>query len=312
MKTLKLIKYNYSLNERTFGRIIFMIKVLIDRFFRAKVIEQKEIKIDRQIELKSINFSECIMTCYFTNLKDPIKGFTRRNPDINYIAPWYNSLKKIGLNGIIVHDGLTDEFIAQYETDKIIFVKYSPGGYSIFEERWMAFYLILSNSPIKKIFITDANDVTINFNPFERHKNNRQLFVGRDLANRVGDSQWILDEMNNFIKESNYDVNPIIVHQNLFNAGLIGGSTEIVLPIIIRTIKLTLLAKSDLHKDMSLLNIAINELIKPKINLAFYQEKIVDPNNDYAKKTNEICTGAPLNSAFQAYEINSNCTFTHK
>jgi hypothetical protein len=312
MVDLKIINYNYSFKERTLYRLGFIIKVLKDRLLRKRFFESKEPALDRKIEHKEISFNKCIMTCYFTKLKDPIKGFTRNNPDINYIAPWYNSMKKVGCNGIIVHDGLSEDFISKYETDKILFIRYVPGNYSIFEERWMAYYLIISNHSIKWMFITDSNDVTINFNPFERHQNNKKLYVGRDLANRVGDSQWIIDEMNNFIKESKYKVNSIVLHQNLFNAGLLGGSTEMVLPIIKRIINLALLSKSDLHKDMSLLNIAISEIIKPKISLSFYQEKLVDPENDFSKYIKEICSGHPFNSTFQAHEINSNCTFTHK
>ena len=238
-KELKIISYDYSLKERTFGRLNFIIKVLLDRYFRPKRNKPLNLKVDREIKYKNIDFKECLITCYFTNLKDPIKGFVRKNPDINYIAPWYNSVRSLGLNGIIVHDGLTEEFISKYETEKILFIKYKPGRYSIFEERWMAYFLILKNSTIRNVFITDANDITVNSNPFERHRNKDLLYVGRDQANRVGDSQWILDEMNNFIEESNYKVNPIVLNQILFNAGILGGEVKTVLPIIQRIIRIS-------------------------------------------------------------------------
>ncbi len=312
MADLKPIKYSYSLGERLFGRLNFLFLVKFGELFRKTYKTSSSIQVDREIEAKTLSKKEYVFTCYFTKLKDPIKGIVRNNPDFKYIAPWYNSMMSLGLNGVIVHDGLTEEFIKEYENEKITFVKYVPGKYSIFEERWMAYYLLLTSNNIEKVFLTDSNDVTVNKNPFEAHKFDGKLFVGRDRANRVGDSEWIVDEMNLFIKESGYNVNPIVLHQILFNAGILGGEKVTVIEIIQRIIELTLMAQSDHHKDMSLLNIAISEVLKPKVSTSFYQDKIVDPKNDPFSKQEKLTSGFPLNSEFQQLETNSKATFTHK
>ena len=269
--------------------------------------------IDREIEAKAINQSELIVTCYFTKLVDPQHDMIRREPEYKYIKPWYDTVKKLGLNGVIVHDGLTPDFIAEYETDRIQFLQFSPGEFSIFEERWIAYYLLLKNNPnIQHAFFTDSNDVEVNFNPFERHNSDSVIYAGRDQSNRVGDSMWVIDEMNDFIKESGYQVSDLIRYQNLFNAGLVGGKREYLLAIISKLVSLALLGKTNSHKDMSLLNIAIFEVLRPKLNTAYFQDRITNPENDFGSSLNNVVSGFPLNSPFKAFEKNSKATFSHK
>ena len=253
-----------------------------------------------------------VVTCYFTKLKDPQHGIIRNSPNIKYIAPWYESIKALELNGIVIHDGINEEFIREFETDKIKFCRYYAGNFSIFEERWMAYQILLDRNNIKWAFFTDGNDVTVNSDPFKRHNNKQVLYVGRDQANRVGDSQWVINEMNVFNEESGYKVDPMIIHQNLYNAGLLGGSREILLSIIKHINFLTSKSTSDFHKDMSLLNIAIYEVLKPKLNSKFYQKNLTNPNNDFGARDEVLISGYPFNSPFKGFEENSEATFTHK
>ena len=47
-----------------------------------------------------------LVTCYFTRLKDPQHGIVRNIPDIKYIKPWYESVNRLKINGVIFHDNL--------------------------------------------------------------------------------------------------------------------------------------------------------------------------------------------------------------
>ena len=50
--------------------------------------------------------------------------------DIKYIAPWYNSIDKLGLQGVVFYDNLTPSFIDTYQKENIQFIKVSPSDYS--------------------------------------------------------------------------------------------------------------------------------------------------------------------------------------
>lgn len=315
---LKGINVKYKLSQNLMERLKLLIRLSFHNFkssfYKRKLEDVMEGGvIDREIETKAIDASELIVTCYFTKLVDPQHGMIRREPEYKYIKPWYDTVKSLGLNGVIVHDGLTPEFISEYETDKIQFLKFTPREFSIFEERWIAYYLLLKNNPnIQHAFFTDSNDVEVNFNPFERHNSDSVIYVGRDKSNRVGDSIWVIDEMNDFIKESGYQVSDLIRYQNLFNAGLVGGKREYLLAIISKLVSLALLGKTNSHKDMSLLNIAIFEVLRPKLNTVYFQDKITNPENDFGSSLNNVVSGFPLNSPFKAFEKNSKATFSHK
>jgi hypothetical protein len=257
-------------------------------------------------------FKECVATTYFILKKDPQFGMVRRVPDIKYIAPWYDSMKKIDGCGIIIHDGLEEEFIKEYTTSKIKFVKFNYGSYSIFEERWIGYYLLLKHTNIEKIFFTDCNDVFISCNPFSNLEiDAEKLYVGRDQADRFGDSGWVLDELNKFQEDSGLTAPETLAYQPLFNAGVVGGDKQILVPYIAQVLNLLFHSKSDDHKDMTLVNWAIHNMFLMPLkgqNDGVY----VDLENDFAKHCENVVTGYPLNSPFKSYQLDSNAVFIHK
>ena len=72
------------------------------------------------------NFENLIVTTYFSNDNGNYKGRSVLNNNIDYISPWYNSILKLKLNGVIFHDGLSNDFINTYTTDKIKFLYVNP------------------------------------------------------------------------------------------------------------------------------------------------------------------------------------------
>jgi hypothetical protein len=103
------------------------------------------------------NLKEVIVTCYFTLKPDPQLGIMRNSADFKYIQPWYDSIMKIGVAGIILHDGLEKEFIERYQNDQIQFRYCEMGNYSIFEERWLLYHLLLKQLPkLEKVFFSSA------------------------------------------------------------------------------------------------------------------------------------------------------------
>lgn len=85
--------------------------------------------------------------------------------DIKYIAPWYNSIKNLDLNGIIFYDNLTDEFIEKYETSKIHFVQVNTSDYSNNDWRFFVYRDYFSKHKYDSVFLTDGSDVSVVNNP---------------------------------------------------------------------------------------------------------------------------------------------------
>ncbi|MCW3127528.1 MAG: hypothetical protein JWO03_3186 [Bacteroidetes bacterium] len=268
----------------------------------------------REIEILQSDkeLSEVIFACYFVHQADPIQGMIRRTPDINYIAPWYKSIEKIGVTGIIVHDGLDEDFIAKHQTDGILFRKYRPGLYSIFEERWFAFYLFLSQTNIKHAFISDINDVYITKNPFEILTNDLALYVGKDNANKIKNSEWMLAELAEFEKDSGIKAPFLYRYQHAYNAGVMGGSRVILLFLMSRVICYILLTKTSSHKDMTLLNLCIHEHFFPRIGQDLFNPRLTTKEDDIRAAHEYLVTGYPFNSDFQKQQLNSDAYFIHK
>jgi hypothetical protein len=265
-------------------------------------------KIDSDLILK-----EVIVTCYFTLKPDPQTGFFRNAADFKYIQPWYDSLLKIGTSGIILHDGLEQEFIKHYQNKQIQFRYCEMGNYSIFEERWILYYILLEQLPnLEKAFFTDSNDVYITKNPFYIVNNDKALYVGRDNANRIKDSGWLKEECDKFIEESNHPLLNTYTYQWAYNAGIVGGTRLLLLFLTFEMSNFIFKSDSTYHKDMTLLNIVIHENFYPKLSSLNWSQKIVDTNNDSYALHQNLITGFPFNSGFKMLELNSKALFIHK
>lgn len=260
-----------------------------------------------------LNLKEVIVTCYFTLKPDPQTGYSRNAAEFKYIQPWYDSMFKIGAHGIILHDGLEQAFIDRYETTQLQFRYCEMGNYSIFEERWLLYYLFLQQLPqLEKVFFTDSNDVYITKNPFAFITNETALYVGRDNANRIKDSGWLKDECLKFLEESNYQLAKTYEFQWVYNAGVTGGSYAIMRFLTHEMSKLILLASSNHHKDMTLLNIVIHEHFYPLLSTENWSQQLVDTQNDSLASHSTLITGYPFNSGFKDLDIDSNAYFIHK
>ena len=55
-----------------------------------------------------------IVSAYLTTSIDCMRGIQLKANDPNYIKDWYDSVVKLKLNGIILHDSLDDDFIKQF------------------------------------------------------------------------------------------------------------------------------------------------------------------------------------------------------
>ncbi len=254
------------------------------------------------------NLSEAIITCYFSSKPDPQHGVVRSNPNINYIAPWYNSIIKQNIQGVILYDNLPSSFVKNYEKPNIRFRRAKLGEFSIFEERWFLYHSFLKDTRIKKVFFTDVNDVYINNNPFKVFNiKPGEVYVGRDREINIANSNWMNLEINQFFSDSGLRIPYGFYFMPLFNAGLLGGERTTMLFFISEMKKYFLKAPTPHHKDMTVLNLLIYKYLRPNLFLK---------GSDYNNKSNylpkNLISGFPFNSGYKKYEFFSEACFVHK
>ena len=268
----------------------------------------------REVEIfpSDMNLDEGIFSCYFIYKADPILGNVRNEPSIDYIAPWYRSIEKTGVRGIIIHDGIDENFISRYQTDKILFRKYLPGQYSIFEERWFAYYMFLAGTNIRKAFFTDINDVYITKDPFPLIENDLALYIGKDNANKIKDSGWLLTELKEVESDANIKAPFLYTYQYAYNAGVVGGSRNVLLFLMSKAINYIILTRTNTHKDMTILNLCIHQHFFPRIDPDLFRSKLHTPEDDKRAAHKYLITGYPFNSDFKKNQMTSDAYFIHK
>jgi hypothetical protein len=270
---------------------------------------------ERKIEILKTDFDlkQVIVTCYFTLKSDPQTGESRNKSDFKYIQPWYDSIFNLGLHGIILHDGLEESFIQKYQTEKIQFRYCEMGNYSIFEERWFLYHLLISKlEKLNFAFLTDSNDVYIHSNPFFQFNQEQVIYVGRDNANRIKDSGWLLNELENFVQEANFKVPKTYFFQCAYNAGVVGGSKNVLFFLTSKMVELILKSSSSKHKDMTILNLIIHLHFSPKLNARNLARKLVNSQDDRDSCSRNLVTGYPFNSGFKDFDFDSKAVFIHK
>jgi hypothetical protein len=176
-----------------------------------------------------------ICTTYFSKKNhpnDPSDSFVSGRADdgrviqnnISYIAPWYESISKLGLEGIVFYDNLSEEFIDKYQTQNIKFIKVETSAYSNNDWRFFVYRDYFKNNVYDSIFLTDGSDVTVVKDPsgiLEEYKY-IDFFICKDsillnqfpyleLHNQV---KW--DNLQWFLKNAK--------SLQLINMGVIGGS----------------------------------------------------------------------------------------
>lgn len=146
------------------------------------------------------------------------------NNEINYIKPWYQSVDKLKLNGFVFHDNLSDEFVEQYTTDKIKFIKVGDFEYSNNDYRFFCFRDFLQDNEFDVVFHNDASDVTVVKDPTELIEQNTAVdyFACKDSINLNQFGYLAAHQQFNF-----EDLVLFMVNYNnweLINMGVVGGT----------------------------------------------------------------------------------------
>jgi hypothetical protein len=184
-----------------------------------------------------------ILTSYFSVKKHPndpndswvigreADGRVSQN-DFKYIEPWYNSINKLGLEGRIFYDNLSDEFVQKYSTDKIKFVRVETSQYSNLDWRWFCYRNYLEENKFDNVFLTDGSDVAVVKNPSKiiLDYNDIDLFVCKDSIKL---SQFPYIQVH---QQANWEnLGWFLICQNnadLINMGVVGGTYNNILEFL--------------------------------------------------------------------------------
>ncbi len=230
-----------------------------------------------------------IVSAYLTTSIDCMRGIQLKANDPNYIKDWYDSVVKLKLNGIILHDSLDDDFIKQFPGVKFLKVAPIPEWMQLYDYRWVVYFLFLSEYNCDYIFFTDISDVVVASDPFQDIKEG--LYCG-DEQTTLKDCQWLQGalDVKEYSKELKLFKEVLSQNSTLFNAGILGGSYKDVLDFLkILYSKLEKLSLRQVHYtvDMPLFNYVMYLYFEPK-------------------------HGFPINSKFKSYEKRDDVWFIHK
>jgi len=244
------------------------------------------------MKIKFNENSDVIFTTYFTSKRNPQANNFAPSNNISYIYTWYASIVTLGLNGVIIHDGLSDEFIKNYSRDNIVFYYYNPKKYSLNDERYFALNEILTDNKFNKVLLTDGSDLIIKKNPFEFFTDENLLYFGTDIdaAPSIKDNAWCLNKLQSLLstKPNLVQIEMSFLDFNYINAGVYGGSYNLVREFNLLLVNFMLELNSSSNNNM----MAINYLLW-KAKLDFFK-------------------GPPLTSPFKQYELHGDYIIIHK
>jgi hypothetical protein len=89
--------------------------------------------------------------------------------DFSLVQKWADSIKKAGLQGILFHNGFSEENYEKYQNQHLQFVRVEPS--SVFNPNVYRYFLYLdflqkNSNTITDVFVTDVSDVVLIQNPF--------------------------------------------------------------------------------------------------------------------------------------------------
>ena len=240
-----------------------------------------------------------VLTCYFTSKRDPLPGRACRDgrdpqkyyykdplhllPDrFGLMSGWYNSMARLGLSGVVFHDGLSEDFVSRLSTDRIRFVPVMPGPRPLNDERFFIYHDYLQqHGEVRNVFATDLFDVAFFKDPFLLLNKSHDLWAGSEKR------------YNWFWMRRRYKLSYGKMHhtsQKLLNAGIMGGTRENLLTLFARmTADMTAMPPS-VNANMAVFNKCAYDLFMPE----------------------RIFTGFPLHSVFRKYEAKGDFFIRHK
>lgn len=231
--------------------------------------------------------SGVVVTVMMTRKPDPQRGAPITEGYMEYISPWWTTINKVGLQGVILHDGLPEDFIRKATTDYVTFDRCESGDFPILHQRHFAVRDFLRKSKAEYVLITDVSDVAVKRDPFQiiaEHTPEVCLVIGSE-AKTIGRNRCLRSEITRQYGEEVY------LDRKVVNPGILGGRREDAIRFLeLLTDEIQRLNSCLLASDMSIIN------------------HVFHTHYDISK----VLTGPPLHSRFRKWEYNTHAAVMHK
>lgn len=158
-----------------------------------------------------------IITTYFTKDIDPQRNHIWDTDDFNIIELFFESIVKHDLSLIILHDNCSDNFVNEYTTNKIKFVKVNSSGLNMVDIRWKLYSEFLSDTEADNVFFMDVSDVIILKNPFDYIQPDK-IYIGDEMSINK-ENYWMMERYDML----NLDTKDYL-DDTVLNCGVLGGS----------------------------------------------------------------------------------------
>jgi len=205
------------------------------------------------------------LSTYFTSKSDPLRNLIQKNNNFEYFRNWYESICELNLYGVIFSDNVSDDFIQQYQTDKIYFVRCKLGPHSLNDERFFIFHEFVQYLNDDCFIVsTDINDVVINKNPIGFfYSNPEKLFVGRGIRKTWKDGIWALNALKHFNQKLPFSLEFSFLIYPMLTPGTIGGKKQKVQKVFKQMIDLFSICGDDGNYDMQVFNYVMKKFYYP-------------------------------------------------
>lgn len=173
--------------------------------------------------------------------------------DIKYIAPWYDSIDKLGLQGVVFYDNLTPSFIDTYQKENIQFIKVSPSDYSNNDWRFFVYKDFLKDKQYDAVFLTDGSDVTVVQDPTKiiTDYSDIDLFICKDSIKLADFGYLGIHQQAGWDNYSWFAMQHLQRKLDLINMGVIGGTYDNIMMFLENFYKVrTELANPHFNADM--------------------------------------------------------------
>ena len=151
-----------------------------------------------------------------------------------YMRPFAGTLARYpGTRGVVLHDGLGDEFVAAHTSPQLTFERAEvPARHAAHERRFFAFRDWLAANPdAGLVWLVDVNDVVFTAEPFAWLAANATPLACGEEWNPYGDSRWFRDAWDRLPREYGEAVRPHRARPAL-NCGAVGGTRAALLPAV--------------------------------------------------------------------------------
>lgn len=240
-----------------------------------------------------------IVSSHITGIYDVNRSETLANDDFSLVSDWAESIKALGLHGIIFHNNFSEATCTMHQSDHLNFIpiEYNP-LFSPNVFRYFVYTEFLKHyvHRIENIFFTDISDVIVLKNPFTQQlyqANANTIFCGDEPE--VLENEWMQKHSQQLrSKLPDYAAyEHIFKKETLLNCGIIGGNSSIMHPFMEDLWAIHRQHNSDNKTGYTGDMGAFNYLVRTRY-------------------TNKVLHGSPVNTEFKRYAHDDLCWFKHK